>query len=157
MCKRSCADWDSARNAMSSNRPSPRQRRLVAERAGQRCEYCLSPVWISPQPFNADHIIPSSKGGRTELDNLAFSCGCNDYKGDRTHARDHQTKRLVALFNPRCQRWAQHFAWSEDALLIIGRTACGRTTVEALRMNRKGLINLRSALRAINQHPPQTS
>lgn len=144
---------------MSSKRPSPKQRRLIAQRAKFRCEYCFIPVSLSPQPFNVDHIIPiskwpSSKGGLTELDNLAFSCGCNGYKGDDTHAHDPRTGRLVPLFHPRRQSWSEHFAWSEDATRIIGLTPTGRATVAALRMNRDELVKLRSMLFAVGEHPP---
>jgi hypothetical protein len=88
------------------------------------------------------------------MENLAFSCGCNSYKGDRTSARDRQTRRLVALFHPRRQQWTRHFVWSEDFTLIIGRTAAGRATVDALRLNRSELVNLRRALGVIGEHPP---
>lgn len=138
---------------MSSNRPSPKLSRLVAERAGWRCEYCLSPHSYSMQSFEADHIIPVSKGGRTSADNLALSCGCNRFKSSKTHARDPGTGKLSPLFNPRCQQWSKHFEWSADSLLIIGRTATGRATVEALHLNRRQLINLRRALREIGEHP----
>lgn len=141
---------------MSSNRPSSKQKRLVEERARGRCEYCLNPVWISSQPFNADHIIPVSKGGKTGIDNLAFSCGCNDYKGNRTHAVDPQTNRLVPLFNPRRQKWVRHFAWSDDLLYVTGLTATGRATVEALHLNRQKLLNLRRLLLTSGEHPPQS-
>lgn len=89
--------------------------RQVARRAHWRCEYCLSPAAYSTQPFEVDHIIPRSKRGRTVLKNLAFSCGCNSYKAHRTQARDSQTGRLVALFNPRRQLWSRHFAWGDKA------------------------------------------
>jgi hypothetical protein len=89
------------------------------------------------------------------MENLAFSCGCNSYKGDRTCARDPQTGRVAALFHPRRQRWSRHFAWSEEFTLIIGRTAVGRATVDALRLNRPELVNLRRVLRAMGEHPPQ--
>jgi len=144
---------------MSSKRSSLKQRSMIAQRAKFRCEYCLIPVSISPQPFNVDHIIPiskwpSSKGGLTEPGNLAFSCGCNGYKGDATHARDPQTSRFAPLFHPRQQSWAEHFAWDEDATRIIGLTPTGRATVAALRMNREELIKLRSMLLAVGEHPP---
>src|SRR5438874_918388 len=71
-------------------------------------------------------------------------------------ARNLQTGRVVALFHPRRQRWTRHFAWSEDFLVIIGRTATGRATVEALQLNRPELLNLRRALRTIGEHPPVT-
>src|SRR5439155_7463151 len=101
--------------------PSERVPRGLRRRAGDRarwlCEYCLSPAAFSTQPFEVDHVIPYSKGGLTAADNLALSCGCNTYKGDKTRARDPGTGRRVALYNPRCQRWARHFAWSENAQL----------------------------------------
>lgn len=139
---------------MPSKRLSRTLRRLVAERAQWRCEYCRSPAAFSTQPFEVDHIIPHSKNGQTVPENLALSCGCNSYKGHRTHARDLQTGRVVPLFHPRRQRWTQHFAWSEDFLIIVGRTATGRATVEMLHLNRPGLINLRQILRVIGEHPP---
>jgi 5-methylcytosine-specific restriction endonuclease McrA len=139
---------------MSSKRPSRKLSRSVAERAQWRCEYCRSPAAFSTQPFEVDHIIPRSKNGLTEPENLALSCGCNNHKGGRTHARDPQTERVVPLFHPRRQRWTRHFAWSDDFLVITGRTATGRATVEALRLNRPELLNLRRALRAIAEHPP---
>jgi predicted HTH transcriptional regulator len=51
-------------------------------------------------------------------------------------------------------RWSQHFAWTEDTMLIIGRTATGRATVEALQLNRTELLNLRRVLRVAGEHPP---
>ncbi|MEW6208233.1 MAG: HNH endonuclease signature motif containing protein [Acidobacteriota bacterium] len=138
---------------MSSDRPSPKLRHLVAERAQWRCEYCLSPSAYSMQSLEADHIIPISKGGRNTADNLALSCGCNRFKSNKTHARDPRTGKLAPLFNPRRQEWSKHFEWSADSLSIIGRTATGRATVEELNLNRRQLINLRRALIAIGEHP----
>ena len=40
-------------------------------------------------------------------------------------------------------------------MVIAGRTATGRATVEALHLNRPELLNLRHALRAIGVHPPE--
>jgi hypothetical protein len=40
-------------------------------------------------------------------------------------------------------------------MLIIGRTATGRATVEALHLNRPELVNLRRVLRAAGEHPSQ--
>ena len=139
---------------MFSKRPSRKLSRLIADRAQWRCEYCRSPAAFSTQPFEVDHIIPRSKNGPTILENLAFSCGCNSYKGDKTHARDPQTGRVVPLFHPRRQRWLRHFGWSEDFLLIVGHTAIGRATVAALHLNRPELLNLRRILRAAGEHPP---
>ncbi|MBI3797308.1 MAG: HNH endonuclease [Deltaproteobacteria bacterium] len=139
---------------MFSRRPSRKLSRLIADRAQWRCEYCRSPAAFSTQPFEVDHIIPRSKNGLTVPENLAFSCGCNSYKGDKTHVRDPQTGYVVSLFHPRRQRWSRHFTWSEEFLLIVGRTAIGRATVEALHLNRPELLNLRRILRTAGGHPP---
>lgn len=137
---------------MSSEHVPRKLAREVAQRAQWRCEYCLSPAAYSTQPFEVDHVIPRSKGGRTISDNLAFSCGCNSYKAHRTQARDPQTGRSIAFFHPRRQVWSRHFLWSEDRLHVLGRTATGRVTVAALHLNRLELVNLRRALLAIGEH-----
>lgn len=140
---------------MSSARvPSRKQKELVKTRARRRCEYCLCPATVSPFTFQVDHIVPHSKGGKTELDNLAFSCGCNSFKANKTRARDAKTGKLVPIFHPRWQTWSEHFAWSEDTLKITGQTPTGRATVAALRLNRTELINMRELLLAVGKHPP---
>lgn len=130
-------------------------RRLVRDRAGNRCEYCRHPASHASSPFVCEHIVPRVQGsGDTPLE-LAWACpACNSHKYAKTYAPDPQTKRLVPLFNPRRQRWSQHFAWSEDFLQVIGRTATGRATVATLHLNRPELLNLRRALRAFEEHPP---
>jgi hypothetical protein len=65
------------------------------------------------------------------------------------------TGRSVRLFNPRRQRWEDHFTWNEDYTLVIGLTDVGRATVEALHLNREGLINFREASRLLKLHPPE--
>jgi len=40
---------------------------------------------------------------------------------------------------------------------IIGLTSTGRATVEALKMNRTGLVNMRQVLYLIDKHPPPLS
>ena len=138
-----------------SDRPSPQLRREVAQRAQWRCEYCLTSHAYATQPFAADHITPQSQGGETTLENLALACGCNLYKGNRAHAIDPQTGHRVLLFHPRRQKWKRHFAWSTDSLYVVGRTRSGRATVEALKMNRPELVNLRRILHMVGEHPQE--
>jgi hypothetical protein len=129
---------------------------FIFERAGFICEYCLALLTYSPQPFNAEHIIPVSKDGDDDLDNLACACGgCNGSKYNKTHAADPFDGKVVPLFHPRQMSWHEHFAWSPDFLHIIGITAIGRATVEALALNRIGLINFRRALLKQGVHPPK--
>lgn len=69
-------------------------------------------------------------------------------------AGDPVTGETVPLFNPRRERWGEHFRWNPEFTLVIGFTAIGRATVERLGLNRAGVVNLRTVLRAIGAHPP---
>jgi hypothetical protein len=130
-------------------------RRLVRDRAGNRCEFCRHSASYACAPFVCEHVLPRVRGAGNSMSELAWSCpACNGHKYDKTKAHDPHTGRMVALYNPRRQRWSRHFAWSEDFLLVLGRTATGRATVEALHLNRLELVNLRRALTALGEHPP---
>jgi len=130
-------------------------RRVVAIRAKSYCEYCQCPESIGTQSFTVEHIKPRKLGGETILGNLAWSCfGCNSHKHTKTMAIDPQTNLQVSLFNPRQQVWADHFYWSADFRLMIGKTDVGRATIEALFLNRDGVVNLRHVLSLANLHPP---
>ena len=130
-------------------------RRAVFERALWICEYCRCPEAVGTVSFQVEHIAPHGRGGTSSLENLACSCpGCNSHKAARTHSLDPVTGDNVSLFSPRTQRWSEHFAWSEDYLIIIGLTPVGRATIEALRLNRPGVQNLRRVLRLDGTHPP---
>ncbi|MBI3757151.1 MAG: HNH endonuclease [Deltaproteobacteria bacterium] len=142
---------------MSNQYVSAELRRHIAERANQCCEYCRTQAQYSADSFTADHITPRSLGGLTAIDNLALSChGCNQHKATRTSASDPVTDLTVALFHPRQQRWEEHFAWNDDFTFMIGLTPIGRATIAALQLNRPGLVNLRRALYAIGEHPPES-
>jgi len=58
------------------------------------------------------------------------------------------------LFHPRQQKWSEHFAWSEDGTEIMGLTACGRTTVLALRLNNELAVTVRLNWVQAGWHPP---
>jgi hypothetical protein len=131
-------------------------RARVAARAGDRCEYCLSPARYATQRFSVEHILPRGQGGATRFENLALSCqGCNNHKYNHAEAPDPVSAELVPLYNPRQHRWGEHFAWSADTLLIIGTSPTGRATVEALLLNRPGVVNLRRLLVSAGEHPPE--
>jgi hypothetical protein len=140
---------------MPESRVTAQQKKVVAERANGCCEYCRSQVRFAIQPFSIEHIIPRSASGETGLDNLALSCqGCNNHKYNKTEGRDPVSGDTVPLYHPRKQRWSNHFAWNDDFTLIIGLTPTGRSTVEALQLNREGVVNLRRVLYAMGEHPP---
>jgi hypothetical protein len=130
-------------------------RRQVAEDAGHRCGYCLSDELLTGVPLAVDHIVPAAKAGETVRDNLWLACRpCNEFKGVETHAPDPETGQLAALFNPRQQSWAEHFAWSKDSILVVGITPTGRATVAALHLNRPLLVKARRRWVAAGWHPP---
>ncbi len=109
--------------------------RRVRHTARDRCGYCLSPQRLVMARLEIEHIIPVSKGGNSTELNLWLSCPlCNRFKADRTSARDPETGTEVALFNPRTQRWSEHFRWSDDGIRVIGLTPTGRATVTLLRL-----------------------
>ncbi len=133
-----------------------RQKADVKAQAHGCCEYCWSQEEYSPDPFSVEHIIPLSRGGNDDLDNLAFACqGCNNRKYVNTQAIDPSSGELASLFHPRQDHWSAHFAWNDDYTLMIGVSATGRATVARLDLNRKGLVNLRRVLRAQGLHPQQ--
>ena len=60
---------------------------------------------------------------------------------------------LVPLFHPRKDLWEEHFTWSDDALLLLPKTAIARATTARLQLNRPGVINVRRGLIALGEHP----
>lgn len=121
-------------------------RNAVIQRAGERCEYCLLTSRFQVGGFELDHVHPVSRGGPTSLDNLAFACPvCNGHKLNHLDGRDSITGEAVALFNPRTQSWHDHFQWSVDSPFeIIGKSPCGRATVQRLELNDPEMVRLRT-------------
>lgn len=100
-------------------------------------------------------VAEQAQGGKTEEANLWLACPrCNSHKADRTAARDPESGRMVRLFNPRRQIWANHFAWSPAGDEVVGKTATGRATVQALHLNRAALVAARRAWIMVGWHPP---
>jgi HNH endonuclease len=118
-------------------------------------EYCVLPSNFSTDFFHFEHIIPVVLNGKTELENLARSCGiCNNNKRDKIEHIDPLTQQIVRLYNPRQDIWTDHFQWSDDDLYIIGLTPIGRATIALLKLNRINATNLRKLLKMADLHPP---
>lgn len=131
-------------------------RRRVAEQARHRCGYCLTQEAVIGSSMEIDHLLPRSLGGLSTEENLWLACSlCNDHKSNRLFVIDPDTGVNVRVFNPRQQKWAEHFAWAEGATRIDGRTAGGRATVAALQLNRPSLVLARKLWVAAGWHPPQ--
>jgi 5-methylcytosine-specific restriction endonuclease McrA len=121
-------------------------RASVRQRARDRCEYCDLPQTALPiARFHVDHIVAEQHGGREVLSNLALCCArCNLNKGPNLSGVDQETGRIVNLFNPRTDRWEEHF--EHQSALIVGRTPTGRATVQVLKMNEDRRLKLRASL-----------
>ena len=116
-------------------------REHLLREAGHRCGYCRSSDRITGIRLILDHLIPRARGGTDDEAHLWPSCQpCNGFKQARTRARDPRDGTLVPLFNPRLQRWGEHFAWEDAGRTIVGLTPTGRATVDALRLNRAELV-----------------
>jgi hypothetical protein len=108
----------------------------VARRAGHRCEYCHAPEAVFNFPFEVEHVHPTSRGGAEDDANLCLSCrACNLRKSDRLEFRDEVTQESVPLFDPRRQRWPEHFQVDSESGEIQGTTPTGRATVACLDLN----------------------
>jgi len=128
-------------------------RRLVIQRANNRCEYCGISQVGQVATFHIDHVIPVVAGGETTADNLALACvSCSLRKGARQKIEDPETGEVVCIFNPRQQRWNVHFAW--NGVEAIGLTATGRATVKALNLNRSTMLAIRAEEELLGRHPP---
>lgn len=122
-------------------------REALRWRAGARCEYCRLPERFATFRFQQDHVIARKHSGPTHLENLAWSCAdCNAHKGSDLTGLDPSTGRLERLFNPRTDRWDEHFQW--DGAELVGMTAMGRVTVALLQLNREERVALRRELMA---------
>jgi 5-methylcytosine-specific restriction endonuclease McrA len=124
---------------------SAKTREQVRERAGRRCEYCRKPEGVSAYAHQVEHVIAVKHDGPSTLDNLAWACfQCNNYKGPDIASYDKETNTLTPLYNPRQDRWDDHF-FLEDAV-IVGKTPTGRVTVRILQMNHPDQIETRAYL-----------
>jgi hypothetical protein len=125
-------------------------RRLVRERAGERCEYCRYPQSNSELLHHIEHIIARQHGGSDALDNLALACHrCNLRKGPNLSGIDPLTGSVEILFHPRRDDWSGHFAFR--GACVGGLNACGRATVEVLALNDPRRIELRYELLALGE------
>jgi hypothetical protein len=127
--------------------------RLVAHRAGGRCEYCGLSQEGQEAQFHIDHVVPVASGGATVEANLALACvSCSLRKAARQRALDPQTGTKAALFNPRVDSWREHFRW--DGVRVHGLTPTGRATAAALKMNRALILAIRGEESLRGRHPP---
>jgi hypothetical protein len=128
-------------------------RTQVEQRAAERCEYCGMHQSLQGGQFHIEHVCPTSRGGTSQLDNLALACpGCNFRKTDHVAAFDSESETTVRLFNPRTDRWLDHFHWA--GYEATGLTATGRATVALLDLNHPRRVRIRQAEEMFGLFPP---
>ena len=129
--------------------------RRVRRRVGGLCEYCRLPHAFDSWPFHVDHILAEQHGGKTRFSNLALACSrCNWNKGPNLSVFNKLTREIIRLYNPRRDRWAEHFRWRGPQL--VGLTAIGRVTIRVLAINHPDAVKLRRELIAEGVCPPST-
>jgi HNH endonuclease len=129
-------------------------RRLVIQRANNRCEYCTLSQAGQAATFHIDHVLPVVAGGLTTADNLALACvTCSLHKAAKQKVTDPETNELINIFNPRQQVWQEHFSW--EGVTVIGLTTTGRATIATLKMNRAIILEIRKEEILLGRHPPK--
>lgn len=139
-----------------SNRISPEVRQIVADRANFICEYCLIAEADSYYAFQVEHIISRKHDGSSELENLAFACVfCNRHKGSDIGSLAQKTGELVGFYNPRVDRWHDHFLL--DNVRIQPISDRGEATIRILQMNHDDRILEREILVKLGRYPSEAA
>ena len=111
-----------------NQKPVKFSRQNIYARDKYKCQYCgtKSP----PEDLTYDHVLPKSRGGRTEWKNIVTCCiDCNRKKGGRT-PREASMKllkkpvmpawvpavRLTIGFNHVPQTWREYLYWNVELL-----------------------------------------
>jgi HNH endonuclease len=127
-------------------------RKLVAERASYRCEYCRVSAYLSAFDYHVDHIIGIQHGGINSLNNLAYGCSlCNWKKGPNIATILYLDGPLIPLFNPRLQNWFEHFSTKNGEIFPL--TSVGEATIKLLELNTSDKIEQRSEMAKAGFYP----
>jgi HNH endonuclease len=126
-------------------------RKTVIQRAESRCEYCHLSQKGQEATFHIDHVFPFVLGGETTLENLALACvSCSLRKSAKQIIVDSETMQEVSLFNPRVDKWNEHFQW--DNMILVGLTSIARATIETLDLNRRIILAIREEEILLGRH-----
>jgi len=120
-----------------------RLRVQVAERANFRCEYCLIHEDDAAFSHEVDHVI-----GRQHC------MVCNRFKGANITSTD-SSAVIVRLFNPRSQKWADHFRLA--GAVIEPLTETGEATSRLLRLNQAERVIERTLLQQLRRYPRESA
>jgi len=137
---------------MSLTYVSAELRRLVATRANRMCEYCLIAEEDTYVGCSIDHVVSEKHGGQTELEKLAYAClTCNLAKGSDLGSIDPATGQLVRFYNPRTDRWTDHFELRGASMVPL--TNIGDVTCRILGFDRPERREERQLLLAKGRFP----
>nr|WP_154640205.1 HNH endonuclease signature motif containing protein [Lewinella sp. W8] len=108
----------------------------------------MVPSSVALASYHIDHIISEKQGGATVFSNLALACRlCNLSKGSSIAAYRIPEDELVRLFNPRRDKWSEHFLLRPDGF-ILPKTPVGEGTIKVLNLNDINRAEVRSVLLA---------
>lgn len=143
---------------MPNARVGAELRRLVAARANHICEYCLLHEDDTYLGCEVDHVLSRKHGGLTREGNLAYACAlCNRSKGSDIASLASDSGELARLYNPRSNRWTEHFRLAKDGVTITPLTPTGWATVRLLGLNLDDRLVERTALRDIGRYPTEAA
>jgi hypothetical protein len=128
---------------MPGHRIPDRLRFQILERDGFRCRYCGRSKDEPSVVLEVDHVVPVTKGGTDEPDNLLTSCEpCNQGKGARVGTvapeRAASVRDLTAIaegcgLNQGQQRFAEALVRCQDPVLAATQAGCARPDIKGPR------------------------
>jgi hypothetical protein len=126
--------------------------RLVRQRANGRCEYCRIHESDAAKRHHVDHIRARKHDGTDDDTNLCLCCAiCNRYKGTDLTSIDPQTDDVMRLFNPRRDKWEDHFRLNGEVIEAL--TPQARTTIRLLKLNALERLEERQRLIKLGRYP----
>jgi len=124
----------------------------VENRADGICEYCRIAIEDTYFGGEIDHIISLKHRGQTKFENLALACQpCNRNKGSDLGSLSESSKNLVRFFNPRIDKWSEHFRLNPNGEIKF-LTEIGEVTGIILGFNNQERIAERKELIAIGRY-----
>jgi len=127
-------------------------RRIVSQRSGCGCEYCLIHEDDAFFSFEIDHIISEKHGGLTHPDNLAHTCFfCNRFKGSDIGSVLLPDMEFIRFYHPRKDVWQEHFKLENGVIQPL--TDIGEVTAKILKFNDVDRIIERRLLIEVGRYP----
>lgn len=121
-------------------------RTQVELRANGFCEYCRIAIEDTYFGGEIDHIISFKHRGKTDFENLALACQpCNRNKGSDLGSLSENSNILVRFFNPRIDKWSEHFRVNSNAE-IESLTEIGEVTAFIFGFNEPERVSERNGL-----------